>query len=106
MIDLDQFRLTKDPKKGVTSFEFCNGNRWVHLTKQTSDLFAAKTLKEKFDGVATMKKFVVIDKTPPPLEKSFKDAAKLKGALPTDLEMESIPLEELSSLVEEIHDMT
>ena len=53
-----------------------------------------------------MKKFVVIDKTPPPLERSFKDATKLKGALPTDLEIESIPLEELLSLVEEIHGKT
>ena len=39
----------------------------------------------------------------PALERSFKAATKLKGELPTDLEMESIPLEELSSLVEDIH---
>ena len=30
-------------------------------------------------------------------------ATKIKGGLPTDLEMESIPLKELSSLAEEIH---
>ena len=30
-------------------------------------------------------------------------ATKIKGELPTDLEMESIPLKELSSLAEEIH---
>ena len=29
LIDLDRFRLTKDPKKGVTIFEFYNGDRWV-----------------------------------------------------------------------------
>ena len=50
-----------------------------------------------------MKKFLGIDKTSPELQRSFKAASKLKGELPTDLEMESIPLEELSSLVEDIH---
>ena len=44
-----------------------------------------------------------VDKTPPALERYFKAASKLKSELPTDLEMESIPLEELSSLVEDIH---
>ena len=54
-------------------------------------------------GVNTMKNFLGIDKTPPALERSFKVATKLKTELPTDLEMESIPLKELSSLVEDIH---
>ena len=44
-----------------------------------------------------------VDKTPPALERYFKAASKLKSELPTDLEMDSIPLEELSSLVEDIH---
>ena len=35
LIDFDQFRLTKDPKNGVTIFEFYNGDSWVPLTKQT-----------------------------------------------------------------------
>ena len=50
-----------------------------------------------------MKIVLGVDKTPPALERSFKAASKLKSELPTDLEMESIPLEELSSLVEDIH---
>ena len=33
LIDLDRFRFTTDPKKGVTIFEFYNGDRWVPLTK-------------------------------------------------------------------------
>ena len=49
-----------------------------------------------------MKKILGVDKTPPTLERSFKAATKLKSELPTDLEMESIPLEELSLLVEDI----
>ena len=43
LIDLDQFRLTTDPKKRVTVFEFYNGDWWVRLTKQTGGFFAPKT---------------------------------------------------------------
>ena len=50
-----------------------------------------------------MKIFLGIDKTPPVLKRSVKAAAKLKSELPTDLMMESIPLKDLSSLVEDIH---
>ena len=102
LIDLDRFRLTMDPKKGVTVFEFYNGRWWVPLTKQTGKFFSEKTLRNRFCWVNTMKKFLGIDKTAPALEKSFKAAAKLSRDLPTDLEMESIPLEELSSLAEDI----
>ena len=50
-----------------------------------------------------MKNFLGIDRTPPSLQRLFSAAIKLKTELPTDLEMESIPLKELSSLVEDIH---
>ena len=50
-----------------------------------------------------MKNFLGVDNTPPSLERSFKPATKLKGELPTDIEMESIPPMELLSLVEDIH---
>ena len=40
---------------------------------------------------------------PPVLNRSVKAATKLKGELPADLMMESIPLKDLSSLVEDIH---
>ena len=33
LIDLDQFKLTRDPKKGATIVEFYNGDKWVPLTK-------------------------------------------------------------------------
>ena len=45
LIDLDRFKLTKDPKKGTTIFEFYNGDRWVPLTKQTGEFFCTKTFK-------------------------------------------------------------
>ena len=50
-----------------------------------------------------MKNFRGIDETPLALESSFKVATKLRRELPTDIEMESIPLMELSSLAEDIH---
>ena len=103
-IDLDRFKLTKDSKKGVTIFEFYNGNdRWIPLTKQTGESFTAKTLKDRFGGINAMKNFLGIDKTPPILERSLRAASKLKSELSTDLMMENKPLEDLSSLIEEIH---
>ena len=104
LIDLNQFTLTKDPKKGVIIFEFYNSNhRWVPLTKQTSEFLTAKTLRDRFGGVKTMKKFLGLDETPPVLERSIEAVTKLRRDLPTDLQMESIPLGELSSLTKEIH---
>ena len=52
-----------------------------------------------------MKSVLSLNETPSALERSFKAATKLcrELSLPTDLEMESIPVEELSSLAEEIH---
>ena len=103
LIDLDWFRLTRGPKKGVTVFEFYNCDCWVPLKKQTGEFFAPKTLRDRLGGFNTMKKFLGIDKTPSALEKSFKAATKLIRELPTDIEMETIPLKNLSSLVENIH---
>ena len=106
LIDLDRLKLTTDPKKGATIFEFYNSDRWVTLTKQTGQFFAPKNLRDRFGGVNTMKMFLDFNKTPPTIERSLSAATKLKGELPTDLEMESIPLEELSSLAEGIHKKT
>ena len=104
LIDLDRFRLTKDPKKGVTIFKFYNGNdRWVSLTKETGEFLSVKTLRDRFSGLNAMKNFVGPDKTTPLLERSVKAATKRKGELPTDLMIEGTPLEDLSSLAEEIH---
>ena len=50
-----------------------------------------------------MKSVLSLDETLPALEKSFKTATKLKCELPKDIEMESITLEELLSIVEDIH---
>ena len=86
---------------------FFNGKYWKSLTnKRTAEFLAAKTLREKFGGLNVMKSVLSLDETPSALERSFKAATKLRRELPTDIEMESIPLMELSSLVEDIHDKT
>ena len=83
---------------------FLDGKKhWQYLTnKRTGESLAPKTLKEKFGGLNTMKNSLGVD-TPPALERSFKAGTKLKTDLLTDLEMESISLEELLSLAEDIH---
>ena len=103
LINLDQFKLTTDSKMGATIFEFYNGDRWVPVTKQIREFFAPKTLKGRFGGVNTTKHFLGMDKTPPALQRSFRVAAKHKSELPTYIEMESITLEKLLSLVEDIN---
>ena len=76
------------------------------MTKQTGEFLAPKALRNRFGGVNAMKNFLSTDKTPPTLERSFKAAIKLRRKLSTDIEMESIPLMELSSLAEYIHAKT
>ena len=49
-----------------------------------------------------MENFLGVD-TPSVLERSIKAASKLKSELPRNLQMESIPLKDLSSLVEDVH---
>ena len=96
--------LQKIQKKGVTIFEFYNDNdKWVPLTKQTGEFFAPKALRQMFNGINIMKSVLSLDETPPLLQRSLKAATKLTRDLPTDLEMETIPLKDLSSLVEDIH---
>ena len=50
-----------------------------------------------------MKSVLSLDETPSVLKRSVKAATKLKSELPTYLQMESIPLKDLSSIVEAIH---
>ena len=50
-----------------------------------------------------MKSILSLDETPCALKRSFKVATKFMRELPMNIEMESIPLEGLLSLVEDIH---
>ena len=84
---------------------FLDGDEnWQSLTnKRTGELLAAKTLREKFGGLNVMKSVLSLDETPSALERSFKATTRLRHELPRDIEMKSIPLMELLSLVEDIH---
>ena len=73
------------------------------FNKTNTQFFTAKNLKYRFSEVNTRENFLCVNKTPPALERSFKAATKLIRDFPKDIVMESIPLEELSSLVENIH---
>ena len=71
--------------------------------KRTGEFLSAKTLREKFGGINIMKSVLSLDEKPSALERYFKAAAKHRRELPMDIEIESIQLMELSSLVEDIH---
>ena len=83
---------------------FLDSNKhWQSLTnKRTGEFLALKTLREKFGDLNIMKSVLSLDETPSALGNSFKAATKLSHELPTDLEMETIPLVYLS-LVEDIN---
>ena len=89
---------------GNNDLSFLDGNKhWQSLTnKRTGDFLAEKTLREKIRGLNIRKSILSLDKTPSKLERSFKAETEPSRELPTDIEMKSIPLEELSPLVANI----
>ena len=102
LADIDRF-MKKKLKTGNTDLLFLDDNKhWQSLTnKRTGEFLAANTLREKFVGSNIMKSVLSLDETTSALERSFKATTKLRCELPTDIEMESIPLEELYSLVQD-----
>ena len=84
-------------KTSNNDLPFLDGNKhWQSLTnKRTGEFLAAKTLREKFGGLNIMKSVLSLDETPFELER-FKAATKLSRELPTDIEIESIPLEDIN----------
>ena len=104
LVDIDRFMIKKKSKTDNTDLLFFDGKLWQFVNdKRISNFLAAKTLLEKFGGLNIMKSVLGLDETPSTLEKSFKAETKLRYGLRTDIEMKSIPLEELLSLVEDIH---
>ena len=105
LADLYQFIIKRDSKTGNIELLFLDGNKhWQSFTNErTGEFLASKTSREKFGGLNIMKSVLSLDKTSSALERLIDAATKIKGKLPTDLEMESITLKELSSLAEEIH---
>ena len=84
-----------------------SNNQWQSLNnKRTGEFLAPKTLREKFGGLNIMKSVLSLDQTSSALKRLISAATKFKSELLTDLQIESIPLRELSSLVEDIHTKT
>ena len=103
-VNLDRFKMKTNSKTGITDLLWYNGENWVSLTNQrTGEFLAVSTLKTKFGGLTPMKKFLNLEQTPPSIDRSIKAANLLKSEIPTQTDIETIPLFDLSSVVEEIH---
>ena len=77
------------------------------LTNQcTGDFQGPNSIKDRSGEVNVMRSVLNLHETPPATEQSFKAATKLRRELPTDIEMETVPLMKLSSLTEDFHDKT
>ena len=95
LVDINLFKVEKS-KSGAVEFSFYDGEDWVSLTnKRTGEFLAKTTIRNKFGGENRMKRILSI------YDVSF--AKKLQEQLPTDLEMENIPLQDLGNLVEQVH---
>ena len=101
LADIDQFMIKKNSKTSNIDLLFLNGyEHWQSLTnKRTGELLVTETLEGRFGGLNIIKRVLGLDETPFALERSFKATTKLRHELPTDVEKESIHLEELSLLV-------
>ena len=95
LVDINLFKVEKS-KSGTVEFSFYDGEDWVSLTnKRTGEFLAKTTIRNKFGGENRMKRILSI------YDVSF--AKKLQEQLPTDLEMEDIPLLDLANLAEQVH---
>ena len=101
-VNLDRFKMKTNSETGITDLLWYNGENWVSLTNQrTGEFLAVSTLKTKFGGLTPMKKFLNLGQTPPSLDRSIKAANLLKNEIPTQTDIETIPLFDLSSVVED-----
>ena len=106
LIDLDRFKLERNTKTGVSMLKFFNGKDWLNLTNQRNGEFLAEnSLKQKFGGLNAMKAILGVDEIPE-LDKTIAAAVKLRKKLPTVREIENIPLQDLSTLVNDVHVLT
>ena len=102
-VNLDRFKMKTNSKTGITDLLWYNGDNWVSLANQrTGKFLAVSTLKTKFGGLTPMKKFLNLEQTPPSIDRSIKAANLLKSEIPTQTDLETIPLFDLSSVVEDL----
>ena len=102
-VNLDRFKMKRNSKTGITDLLWYNGENWISLTnQQTGEFMAVSTLKTKFGGLTPMKNFLNLEKTPPSIDRLIKAANLLRSEIPTQTDIETIPLFDLSSVVEDI----
>ena len=100
LAELDRFRLNRNEKTGNAELKFFNGQDWVLLTNKRTGEFLVKTSIERLmGGVNVMKNMLGLDETPSRLERSKTAARKLASIIPTDLQMDNIPLQDLSKTI-------
>ena len=89
--------MKRNEKIGNAEIKFFNGQDWILLTnKRTGEFLAEESIRQKMGGVNVMKIMLGLDETPSRLERSRTAARKLASTIPTDLQMDNIPLQDLS----------
>ena len=103
LADLERFRYSVNDK-GVPVLEFFKNNKeWVNLTdKRTGEFLADATLKKRLGGESAMVRVLGLDNTPDRFQRQKQAAISLNRSMPTDLEMEAIPLEDLGQRVSDV----
>ena len=102
-VNLDRFKMKTNSKTGIADLLWYNGENWVSLTnQQTGEFLAVSKLKIKFGGLTLMKNFLNLEQTPPSIDRSIKAANLLKSEIPTQTDIETIPLFDLSSVAEDL----
>ena len=98
--DRKRFKIVYNQKKGFTQLKFLNDNmEWVDLKNKINGNWLEKTTLEQRLGASGKRIFGWID-TPSAAKKQA--AKKLRQIIPTELEMESIPLNILDKTVDDI----
>ena len=99
---LDRFRLKTTGSQ--TIFRFMTSNReWENLTnKRTGKWLADNTLKKILGGHSGMVRHLGLEDIPERFKRQKDAARRLNKSLPTDLEMESIPLDDLGRRVSDV----
>ena len=102
LADLERFRLKTTGSQTIFRFMTSNGE-WENLTnKRTGKWLADNTLKKILGGHSGMVRHLGLEDIPERFKRQKDAARRLNKSLPTDLEMESIPLDDLGRRVSDV----
>ena len=102
LADLERFRLKTTGSQIIFRFMTSNGE-WENLTnKRTGKWLADNTLKKILGGHSGMVRHLGLEDIPERFKRQKDAARRLNKSLPTDLEMESIPLDDLGRRVSDV----